>query len=69
MNIMPVYCYRNQSFGQIKHIGQDPTAEPKTKESQNNHFFKEVRFPSKHKNFLPLSFNLLLWDNSFPVPR
>lgn len=56
MNIMPVYCYRNQSFGQIKHIGQDPTAEPKTKESQNNHFFKEVRLPSKHKKLSPTVF-------------
>lgn len=41
-NIMLMYWYRNQSLGQIKYIGQDPSATLETMELWTNISFKKL---------------------------
>lgn len=64
-HVMLMYGYRNQSFGKINHIGQDHTVEPKSKEYGITISLNKRDSLVCMENFLPLSFNLLLWASSF----
>lgn len=67
-NIVLRYSERNQSFGQIKHVGQDPTTEGSPRNSHGiTILFTKLESLVHIKHFLPLSVNLLLWARSFSL--